>query len=74
MVFPGKGGFALNGGIGIGVATADPVKLVVEPCTPSSDPATCPLGADDGDATFFDYYDKTGRIKLLGSLALGVAF
>jgi hypothetical protein len=74
MVFPSKGGFALNGGIGIGVATADPVTLVVEPCTASSDPATCPLGADNGGASVADYYNKAGRIKLLGSLALGVSF
>jgi len=74
MVFPRRGGFGLNGGIGIGVATADRIDLEVAPCDIGSDPATCPLGPDDGSAVVTSYYDKIERIKLLGSLSLGVTF
>jgi hypothetical protein len=63
-VFGRNGGFAISGGIGIGVATADRVHLEVKTQTP------------DGDRVRVtqDYYDKAGRIQLLGSFALGVAF
>ena len=64
-VFGRNGGFALSGGIGIGVALADPVSLRVEP----------PEGAPEGSpALTAAYYDKIDKIQLLGSLALGVAF
>src|SRR5262249_10583288 len=56
------GGFILSGGIGIGVATADPVTLRVR--SPIS-------SVEDVEAT---YFDKVGRIRLLGSFALGAVF
>jgi len=60
-VFGKNGGFAISGGIGIGVATADEITLIAP-----------------GDATHASYvakvYDKSSRIRLLGSLGLGVAF
>jgi hypothetical protein len=59
-VFGRNGGFAISGGIGIGVALSDPVTIRVE-----SD--------EYGDVTA-TYYDKIDKIQLLGSLALGVAF
>jgi hypothetical protein len=65
-VFGKKGGFALNGGIGIGVALADTKELRVNP-----DPRENPTSAQALGTTF---YDETGRIQLLGSLGLGIAF
>ncbi len=60
-VFGRNGGFAISGGIGIGVATADEITLVAP-----------------GDALRPGYaaklYDKSDRIRLLGSLGLGIAF
>lgn len=58
-----NGGFAISGGIGIGVALADPVELTVRP-----------NAANSSDAIKATYYDGIGKIKLLGSLGLGVAF
>jgi hypothetical protein len=59
-----NGGFIISGGIGIGVALADPVQLdvVVAEGTPNEQRFTA------------TYYDGVGRIKLLASLGLGVAF
>jgi hypothetical protein len=54
------GGFILSGGIGVGVALADPVELTVT--VPGSDPFTRV------------YYDGIGKLQLMGSLGLGVAF
>jgi len=68
LVLPGDGGFALTGGIGIGVALAKPVDQRVE-CTESDALA----GECDAIVTR-TIYDKTGRIQLLGSLSLGVTF
>ena len=74
MVLPSKGGFALNGGIGIGVAVADPVTLRVNPCGPSDVGGAHCTDVETTPPVSATYYDKTGRIKLLGSLSLGVTF
>jgi hypothetical protein len=79
MVFGDRGGFALTGSIGIGVALADPVKLAINACAASDvaeDSPHCTLGAEPlGTAGISrTYYDKTGKIQLLGSLGLGVTF
>ncbi len=74
IVLPGDGGFAINGGIGIGVAVADPVTLRVNPCTVEAVGAGRCDVVDDGTPVFAEYYNKAGRIKLLGSLSLGVTF
>jgi hypothetical protein len=52
------GGFALSGGIGIGVALADPV----------------PISANWAREPVITFYDKMGKIQLIGSLSLGVVF
>jgi hypothetical protein len=59
-VFGRNGGFAISGGIGIGVATASSVTFR----------ATAPGFADE----VLTVYDKAGRIQLLGSLSLGASF
>ena len=64
-VFGRNGGFAISGGIGIGVALSDPVTVTADPT---------PLDEDNGDSVSATYYDKIDKIQLLGSLALGVAF
>jgi opacity protein-like surface antigen len=64
-VFGRNGGFAISGGIGIGVALADPVSITADPT---------PAFPDNGDSVTATYYDKIDKIQLLGSLALGVAF
>ncbi|MCC6551471.1 MAG: hypothetical protein IT372_00430 [Polyangiaceae bacterium] len=61
-VFGRNGGFAISGGIGIGVALADPVTLTATPANEN-------IGAISATD-----YDKIDKIQLLGSLALGVAF
>ena len=60
-VFGRDGGFVISGGIGIGAATADSVSLIAPggPGVPSAE---------------LKIFDKIDRIKLLGSLGLGVAF
>jgi hypothetical protein len=78
QVFGGQGGFAISGGFGIGAALADPQKLGVLPCTASDlaakDPS-CSAAEPGGAAGIgFTYYDNTSRIRLLGSLGLGVVF
>ncbi|APR84931.1 Outer membrane lipoprotein [Minicystis rosea] len=60
FVVPKSGGFALSGGIGIGVATAKKAVLEV------GDPIH---GIEQ--ATLYDGFD---RIRILGTLGLGVAF
>jgi hypothetical protein len=64
-VFGRTGGFILAGGAGIGVATASSVNFGVEAFDPNYGGVT---------RVEYTYYDKAGRIKLLTSLALGVAF
>ncbi|WP_437671787.1 hypothetical protein [Sorangium sp. So ce131] len=62
-VFGRDGGFAMSGGIGLSVALADPVLVVT--------------GTDDDDPRYreaFPFYNKADKIKLLGSLSLGVVF
>jgi len=58
----GDGGFSLSGGIGIGVATADPITIVAE----SKNPAYADAGAT--------FYDKSGSISILGTFGVGVTF
>ena len=62
-VFGRDGGFVISGGIGIGAATAGSVTLTA-PGSPID-------GAPPAQVTLFE---KIDRIKLLGSLGLGVAF
>jgi hypothetical protein len=62
-VVPKNGGFALSGGIGIGVATAGKLTL-----TAPGDPARQILPAST------DLYDGFDKVRLLGTLGLGVAF
>jgi len=64
-VFGRNGGFNLSGGIGIGVATAETVTLTVPGGT---------VGGQPVRGLEISYYDKAGRIQLLGNLGLGVAF
>jgi hypothetical protein len=58
----GDGGFGLSGGIGIGVATADPVTIIAKSKNP---------GVGDFGAVF---YDKGGSISILGTFGVGVVF
>ncbi|MFP6684757.1 MAG: hypothetical protein VB934_08595 [Polyangiaceae bacterium] len=78
MVFGKGGGFALTGSIGIGVALGDPVKLQVDACTPTDvaeDSPHCPSAEAVGTPGISrTYYDKAGKVQLLGSLGLGVTF
>jgi hypothetical protein len=57
------GGFVVSGGIGIGVALAEPVTLIAP-----GDPARRIPGVET------TFYEKLDKIKLLGSVGLGVAF
>jgi len=61
VVFGDPVGFTVSGGIGIGVALAQSVDLEV-------------VGTPEAPGATTTYYDKTGRLRLLGSLGLGVAF
>lgn len=81
-VFGRNGGFIISGGLGIGVATASrqtvtacaSPKLVSDSGAPLLEPTECleqPEGPPDERIHF---YDKLGRMQLLGSFALGVAF
>jgi hypothetical protein len=60
-VIPRSGGFALSGGFGVAVATAKPVTLTTH-------------GTALAPAAQTTLYDGFDRVRLLGSLALGVAF
>jgi hypothetical protein len=62
-VIPRNGGFALSGGIGIAFATASKVTL-----TTNGNGVT---GAEPAQTTLYDGFDK---VRLLGSVGLGVAF
>ncbi len=77
-VFGRNGGFAISGGIGIGVAVADKTSLTVMPCTATDVAAKnphCPKAEAEGAAGLsYSYYDDAARIRLIGSLGLGVAF
>jgi hypothetical protein len=55
----GDGGFSLSGGIGIGVALADPISIVAK--------------SREGDLVA-EFYSKSGSIQILGSFGLGVTF
>ena len=62
MVFPGTGGFALTGGMGLGGAMAKEKRLEVD-------------GTPTAPGRFYTYYDEFGkRLKLLGTLSLGITF
>jgi hypothetical protein len=60
-VIPRDGGFALSGGIGIAFATANKVTLTA--------PGTA--NAPGAQTTLYDGFDK---VRLLGSIGLGIAF
>lgn len=62
VVFGRNGGITLSGGIGAGVATSDAVEIIA----PSPDPDVPPARAQ--------YYQDASRVKLLGSLGVGVTF
>lgn len=62
VVFGENGGFALSGGIGAGIATSDPIELVAA----SPDP--------DVPSARATYYEGASRVRLLGSLGVGVTF
>ena len=62
VVFGQNGGITLSGGIGAGVATSDAVEIIA----PSPDPDVPPARAQ--------YYQDASRVKLLGSLGVGVTF
>lgn len=59
-VIPRSGGFTLSGGLGVGVATAPKIDLGTALGTPKEAHASL--------------YEGLDRVRLLGSLALGVAF
>ena len=60
-VFGRDGGFTISGGIGIGAALAEKKRLAIS--------------STDGKLTLeHTYFDKAGRIQLLGSFSLGIAF
>jgi hypothetical protein len=61
-VFGRDGGFVISGGIGIGAATAGTVTLEAPGPSPLDPTAVVTI------------FDKLDRIKLLGSLGLGIAF
>jgi hypothetical protein len=78
QVFGSNGGFAVSGGIGIGAALAGATDLAVLPCT-ARDVAdgnpSCPLAEAPGASGLtFRYYDDASRVRLLGSMSLGVVF
>jgi hypothetical protein len=62
VVFGQNGGFTLSGGIGIGVATAEKTPIIAY----SPDPNT--------PSVTVTFYDGADRLRLLGSLGLGVTF
>jgi hypothetical protein len=79
-VFGRKGGFAVSGGIGIGAAVAPAKSLRVLPCSgadvQNKDPH-CGAGSAEAaasEAAEHTYYDKAARIRLLGTLGLGITF
>ena len=75
-VFGADGGFSISGSIGIGVALADTVELQVDPCTPADVQSGVCSGFEGPNASSLrtTYYDASARIRLLGSLGLGVTF
>lgn len=76
QVFGKNGGFAISGGIGVGAALSDPVGLSVGACTAedvaNKDP-NC-SAADAGGGVRYDYYADSARVRLLGTLGLGLTF
>ncbi len=77
-VFGKNGGFALTGGIGIGVALAEPARLEVQQCTEEDRLAgnehCVGRPSDNNGALYYEYYSDYERIQPLGSLSLGVTF
>jgi len=81
VVFGRNGGFALTGGIGVGVALAEEVRMEVDQCEQvDSGTEHCPAGTSDLSGPIrTTYYEgaslgRGGRIRLLGTLSLGVTF
>ncbi len=62
VVFGQDGGVAVSAGVGAGVATSDPIEIIA----PSPDP--------DVPSARATYYQDASRVKLLGTLGLGVTF
>jgi hypothetical protein len=56
------GGFSISGGIGLGVATSDPITIIAE----SKSPIEAPVGRI--------FYDKADSISILGTFGVGVTF
>jgi len=77
-VFGRNGGFAISGGIGIGAAVAQKKQLEVLPCSASDvankDPNCSVAETADSSSFGYAYYDEAARIRLLGTLGLGIAF
>jgi hypothetical protein len=78
-VFGKNGGFALTGGIGIGVALAEPAKLEVQQCTaedrlPPGNEHCVGQPVTTSGGLSYEYYDGFERIQPIGSLSLGVTF
>jgi hypothetical protein len=77
-VFGKNGGFSISGGIGVGAALASSKDLEVLPCTAEDVAAHNPYCSAAEPVTAiaqsFRYYDDAARIRLLGTLGLGIAF
>jgi len=78
QIFGKRGGFAVSGGIGVGAALADATPLAVQPCTKddvADGVASCPTAEGDGaSGVSVTYYGDSQRVRLLGSLGIGVVF
>jgi hypothetical protein len=80
-VFGDDGGFALTGGLGVGVAIAQELSLEVQPCSDedvAAGNAHC-SAADNGPVDRLVYFEgaglgRGGRVNIIGSLSLGVTF
>jgi hypothetical protein len=80
-VFGDDGGFALTGGIGVGIAVAQEKSVEVNACSEEDVLAGGPhcTAADDSPAASHIYYEgvgfgRGGRVNIIGSLGLGVTF
>jgi len=78
QVFGANGGFAVSGGIGIGAALAGATDLAVLPCTKTDvadgNPSCAAAEGPGASGLSFRYYDDASRVRLLGSMSLGVVF
>ncbi len=78
QVFGPSGGFAISGGIGIGAALAGSQTLGVLPCTASDvsgkNPNCTTAEPNGSPGLSYTYYDNSSRIRLLGTLGIGVVF